>query len=200
MKVHELLLREMPQLIPPIHGSFIAAGVNDCLQHLNTSTVVERFDEHAALYKFDLTDVGYYFVYNRKQPIRDRVEYFVRYHTISFDSALGPSKAIRQVLIWRNKRIMSVYSANVTKKVFWEHLFPKYRCLASDTMETKDGQRFWSAVLGDALGRGLTVRIVNTNDRTFIDVGSASEFMDRVKGTWGSTRWFQRMVVVIFED
>ncbi len=50
-----------------------------------------------------------------------------------------------------------------------------------------------------AFSKGLTVRIVNTNDRTFEDVTSPDDFEEKVGTAWGTTTWFQWMVLVIFE-
>lgn len=192
------LLTEMPQLVPAVHSAEIEQGIDDCLKHVNSATAVESFDEDAALYELNLKDVGYYFVYDRSRPLKDRVEYFVRYKAVDLDPSLAPAKAIRQVLFWRNKAVVSAYSANIAKKVFWEHLFPKYRCLASDATQTSDGQRYWSAAVSDALSKGLTVRIINTNDKTHVDVKTKKAFNAQVSTTWGTGKWFQRMVIVIY--
>ncbi len=192
-------MNSMPQIIPSMFGDHIALGKNDCLENVNAATIVQEYDEDASLYELRLKGVGYYFIYDRSRALGERVEYFVRYRNIDLDPSLAPAKAVRQVLLWRDKSIRSAYSANVTKQVFWERLFPRHGCLASDKQQTDDGQRFWSTAVGTALDGGLTVRIVNTNDRTFVDVVTKKDFKNQINATWGTTTWFQRMVVLIFK-
>ncbi len=195
------LLTETPQTIPPMDAEYVVVGIDDCLKNMGSAVIVEKFDKHAALYELQLKGVGYYFVMNSNQSGRDRIEYFVRFKGVKFDKTLVPGgQAVRQVLLWRNKTsASSVYSVGIARKVFWELLFPRYRCLASDNQQTDDGKKFWSSAVGSALDDGLTVRIVNTNDRTFDDVTSKEDFIEKAATTWGTARWFQRMIIVIFE-
>lgn len=196
MKLKELLT-EMPQSIGPLDQQLIDNAINDCLQNINSAIVVETIGKFGTMYEFTDKGYSYYFIYNSESNGTDRIEYFVRFHAIDFDASLSPRKAIRQVLLWRNKS--SMYSVDVAKHVFWDLLFPQFKCLASDSQQTSSGKFFWTSAVGSALKKGLTVRIINTNDKTFIDVTSIEEFAKYVPTTWGTKSWFQRMIIVIFE-
>ena len=190
-------LFETPQLIE-LDPLEIKNGIKICLANVNTAKVIEKFDNHVALYQLMVSGLGYYFIYDDSQHIQDRVEYFVRYRELEFDKTLLPTKTIRQVMLWRHTT--SFWSAGAAQKIFWDILFQKYKCLASDSQQSADGKKFWSTAVGIALGKGLVVRIINTNDKTFIDVKTKSEFAEKIPTTWGTGSWFQRMIVTIFEE
>ena len=197
MKVKEIIEEEPPQSIPVLDRDEIAKSIHFCLQHVNSAKEIESITTHVKLYQVDISGVGYYFVYDDKKTNDERIQYFVKYSTVDFSKSIIPSKAMRQVLVWRNPTNATV--VGIAKDVFWNHLWPKYKCLASDSQQTTDGQRFWSSAVGSALQKGLTVRIINTNDNTFKDTTSLDDFSEAVPGTWGTTKWFQRMIVIIFE-
>jgi len=196
MKLAEVL-EEEPQSIPSLDRNEVQKASNYCLQNINSAKEIEKLDDDASLYQLEDGGTGYYFVYDISEPVKSRVVYFVKYHVVEFDQSLSPSKAIRQVLVWRNKDNHA--STKVANKVFWDILWPKYKCLASDSQQTEKGKNFWSFVVKEALDKKLTVRVINTNDKTFIDVKSNAEFKKQIPSTWGNANWFQRMIVVIFK-
>lgn len=196
MKFAELV-EAPPQSIPSLDRGEIGKSIQYCLQHVNNAKEVSKRSSTVTLYKIDNGSTGYYFVYDTKKTGNERIQYFVKYSAIDFNQSVVPRKAIRQVLVWRNPKNLTI--VDVAKNLFWDELWPMYKCLASDSQQTGDGQRFWSSAVGSALQKGLTVRIVNTNDNKFNDVTTAEEFDDLIPGTWGTTSWFQRMIVIIFE-
>ena len=70
--------------------------------------------------------------------------------------------------------------------------------MVSDSQQTEKGLDFWVHVVADAFEKGLTVRVIDSNDKTFIDVTTAQEF-DKLRNTiWGTKPWFQRKLIAIF--
>jgi len=142
--------------------------------------------------RLTLTKHSYYFVYNSNTR---GIEYFVRHRKVDLGNLL-PIKPGRQVLVKRTKA--SVLTAGIAAKVFWNYLFPEYHCLVTDSQQTEKGREFWSYMIKEAFERGKTVRIINTNDRTFVEPKDVHEFDNMSLQIWGSVAWFQRMAVAIF--
>ena len=88
-----------PQLIGELDHFEIKSAVHECLQNINKATNVETIGDTAILYHVKLPTHSYYFLFNPLNQDEARVEYLVRYKSITFNSALLPTPAIRQVLV-----------------------------------------------------------------------------------------------------
>ena len=88
----------------------------------------------------------------------------------------------------------------VSVLIFWDILFKEYECLISDNQQTDNGKQFWEYRVVEAFNKGLIVRLINTNDNTFIDIKDQHQLENLNKNIWGTSKWFQRIILVIFKE
>lgn len=197
MKSFQQYLTELPQHIPNLDTSEVDAVVKACRSSMNdkTATCVKHLDSTSALYHFPTKqNAGVYFL--GTQP--NTVEYFVKYEPVKLHSNTLPlGQGVRQVLIARLPEA-SAFAAGIGADIFWNILFVKHKCLISDSQQTSAGKTFWEYRIKEALERQHTVRMINTNDNTFVDVTSVAQLKSMNSQIWGTSRWFQRIVLVIY--
>lgn len=125
------------------------------------------------------------------------VEYVVQYERENF-KWLAPT--VTQCLLWR--ATASLYTKNLTQRMFFDYLLPRYGAIISDTQQTKDGYRFWGDRMSDAVSLGHFVGIADMRDHKvdWFDPSSASfrEWFS-IKPTLGKTERFKEIRYVISE-
>lgn len=189
MKIDDLIT-ETPQLIPGVNQAEVQQAIKDCYKALDSgrANVVEKLSNTSVLYVYE-NDVnsGIYFL------VTDGgLSYLARYTRAVLPDNVGA----RQVLIKRSSQT-DAYAAGIGKKIFWDYLFPKHNCVVSDSQQTTDGRSFWLYRISEAFDKGFTVKLVNTNDKTFVVVRNADELNRLSPDIWGESKWFQRVVLVI---
>ena len=183
MKIDDIIT-ETPQLIALDNVNVVDAE-KECKNALSSGNyeIIEIFSKDTKLCHIN----GCYFL-----ATNNTIGYLVKYSKVDMPGNLIPASATRQVLIKRFPDA-SPYAAGIGAKVFWNYLFPKYNCLVSDSQQTQDGKRIWEYRIAEALDKNLTVRLINTNDKTFVDIKSKDEMEQVLKTAWGKQPWFQRM-------
>lgn len=195
MKSFKQYLEEQPQLIPNLDNFNLDSIEKLCKSSMNnkTSDIVRKLDSTSAIYHLDgKNSSGIYFL--GTQP--NKIEYFVKYEPVKLIDSFKKEKAIRQILISRRTGA-GVLSAGVAADIFWNILFPKFGCIVSDNQQTKNGISFWEYRIKEALEKQLTVSMIDTNDKKIISIKSLSELKDLTPNIWGTSKWFQRIVIVI---
>lgn len=190
--IEGILNLESPQMIDldPFEVSSASKEIKD---NLSKSEVIEQHSDEVSLRHLPLRKHSYYFLYDSSLK---EVTYFVRYRQIELGLP-SCSSATRQVLVYRNKSINSGFRAGIAQEVFWNYLFPKTGCLVSDSMQSQDGRSFWEYVVKSAFERNLSVKLINTNNQTIEDCSSLTEFNNKVKELYGSSKWFQRFLIAV---
>jgi hypothetical protein len=93
----------------------------------------------------------------------DKIDYLVNFTKVEQHEKVLPNKVgIRQVLIKR---------------------FPN-ECLISDNQQTDNGKQFWEYRVVEAFNKGLTVRFINANDNTFVDIKDQRQLENLNKNIW----------------
>jgi CTP:phosphocholine cytidylyltransferase-like protein len=187
-------LNEMPQIIHSL-GKYDTENTRQrCLMSLKngSASFVESLSSSASLYKIGNDNAGIYF-----SILNNSVGYFADYKKVQMSDLLVPSEhGIRQVLI-NSYSNMGPAKIGVGKLIFWNHLFPKFHCLMSDSQQTETGRAFWEYRIVEAFERNLTVRMVDTNDKTFVELSSIDDLHSLSSKVWGTQNWFQRIILII---
>ena len=197
-KIKLFVSESMPQLTKEtISKQEIEDVIDDISHHYEKATVVENYPTKVdgwELKKIQLNTVTYFFA---ESPAHE-VVYFVRIRKV--ENSLLPRPANRQVLVWRKKtgEVMSFLNG-IAKWVFWNFVFGQHQCAVSDTVQTEEGARFWTYIVQDALEKHNRVRVINTNDNTFKDYSSYSQFVKDDGKIWGTAEWFTRMVIAVYK-
>jgi len=103
----------------------------------------------------------------------------------------------RQILIHRFANA-SVYAVGIGATIFWDYLFPEYSCLVSDIQQTQDGKKFWEYRIKEAFEKNKTVRMINSENKEYQDINTLEDLASLNSQIWGKTKWFQRIIIVIF--
>jgi len=196
MKFQQYLI-EHPQQIPNLDGGEVDVVVKACRSALNdkTATLVKKFDDTTGLYAVQTkSNAGLYFLCT----LPSTIEYVVKYEPVRMHSALLPQQSgIRQVLIKRLEGA-SPYAAGIGADIFWNFLLPKCGCLLSDSQQTSNGRTFWEYRIKEALETNRTVRMIDTNAVSFVDIATIAQLKSLSPQIWGPSRWFQRIILAIY--
>jgi len=188
-------LTAVPQLIS-LNDVEVKDAILDCKKNFDAAKDVESIGSGAKLFQLDTPSGGYFFVMETSSR---EIHYLVRYKQVELSSKLNlpsGSSACRQVLVWRTTN--SGYATGVAAKVFWKYLFHQYKVLVSDSQQSEKGKAFWQYQVQKAFETEHTVRLVNTNDWSFIELSSEAELNELAPKVWGLPDWFRRMVIVIY--
>lgn len=185
---------ESPQSIQ-LNPFEIKSTIKEIKDNLNSSNTIEVYSPTVSLLLLVLPKHSYYFLWNKETK---NVEYLVRFRQIDIPNL--PHKPVRQLLVYRDKLASkdSPFSAGFAKKIFWNKLFKTYQCCVSDSQQSDDGKEFWRYIIVDSFDKGLTVRILNTNDKTYQDIHSMEEFSLLDNKIYGTSSWFTRMLIAIY--
>jgi hypothetical protein len=187
-------INEMPQIIQPLTDPDTEETRRFCVKALNnkSATLVEPISASASLYHTGNDDNGIYF-----SSINNEIGYFAKYKKVTMHIDLVPNESgIRQVLI-NSYSNMGPAKTGVGKLIFWEHLFPKFHTLISDSQQTENGRSFWEYRIAEAFDKKLLVRMINTSDRTYVDLESPDQMHSLSSKIWGTQNWFQRIILII---
>ena len=192
--VERLKVTAMPQLIT-LDDAEVKHAIAECKAKSREAKVVEPLSSHVSLLDLDTPAGGYYFLFD---TVKSEVLYLVRYKLVELHEklALPSGKAYRQVLVWRNSG--DALTTKIAEKVFWQYLYPKYRCLVSDSQQSEKGKEFWQYQVSNALEKKMTVKVVNTNDWVSTTITSMVQLSEISSKVWGKPEWFRRMVIVIY--
>ena len=197
MKIKDIL-KEAPQLIDKLDSVSIQQAEKDCTLSIKNSTCkeAEKLNDKTSLYLFSRSPIsGCYFL-----ATEDKIDYLVNFTKVEQHEKVLPNKVgIRQVLIKRFPNA-SGYASGIGAHIFWDILFKEYECLISDNQQTDNGKQFWEYRVVEAFNKGLIVRLINTNDNTFIDIKDQHQLENLNKNIWGTSKWFQRIILVIFKE
>lgn len=187
-------ITEMPQIISPLDTHDTEEIRRACVKSLNnnSSTIVEKLSENATLYHVGSDSKGVYF-----SAINSDIGYFAKYKVVQMHpSLISNEHGVRQVLI-NSYPNMGPAKTGVGKKIFWNHLFPKFHVLMSDSQQTENGLSFWEYRIAESFEKNLSVRMIDTNDRTTVDLTSSDQLHLLSSKIWGTQNWFQRIILVI---
>lgn len=187
-------LHEMPQIIGDLNYYDTRSTEEQCALSLrdDSAELVKIINENSGLYHIGNDYNGVYFT-----AFKGNLAYFAKYQKVEQHEKLIPNKTgIRQVLI---KRVLDAGggTTGVGQMIFWDYLFPKFKCLISDSQQTTNGRSFWEYRVSEALQKGLTVRMINTASHEFVDIHSQRELEDLSNEIWGTSKWFTRICLVI---
>jgi hypothetical protein len=73
---------------------------------------------------------------------------------------------LSQVSLWRNIDYLGL--PQFAPHVFWSVLFPKYKNILSDSVQSKDGKRFWLSRMSEALENGYYVYALQMDNKHFV--------------------------------
>lgn len=174
-------LEEMPQLIPCLNditvkeaSLLISKAIKD-----GSATQIDVVRNQKIYQVGDLIAAA----------IGDQPTYVVRHKQIHLrDSAAG-----RQILIKR----LDPRGPGIGQHIFWNILFPKYKVLATDSQQTTQGQGFWLYRVHEALQKRIPVTVIDTNGWVQTPYTSLADFEEDLSSVWGTSSWFQRMIVKI---
>lgn len=185
----------MPQIIEMTDDMDIELARQKCVNGLTTSaTEVKRFNARTALYLLKTNEYnGYYFLASNTE-----IDYFVEYKRVELSENVLPVKfGVRQILIHRFPTA-SAYATGIGADIFWNELLKEFNCLISDSQQTEDGKKFWHYRVKEALDKKMTVRMINSNDNSYVDVNTVDELDELAGGIWTKSKWCQRIVLVIY--
>lgn len=189
-------LYETPQIISGVSELDKNLLKQDCQNALKSKSckIEKTFSEKTKLYKYEKSQQeGLYIL-----ATGDRIDYACNYKKVELSEKTLPVKfGVRQVLI-HNFPGSSAFTTGIGAVIFWDYLFDNFKCLVSDNQQTIDGKKFWRYRIKEAFEKKMTVRVINTNDNTFVDVNSLSELEQLDQNIWGESKWFQRVVIAIY--
>ena len=189
-------LNEMPQIISPLNKYDTENTRLQCLKSFKngSASFVEQLSRYASLYKIGNDNRGIYF-----SIMDNNVGYFADYKKTQMSEDLVPlGYGIRQVLI-NSYPDMGPSKIGVGKIIFWNHLFPKFHCLMSDSQQTENGRSFWEYRIVEAFEKNLIVRMVDTNNKTSVELLSVDDMHSLSSKIWGVQNWFQRIILIVME-
>lgn len=171
MRIVEMDLLEMPQKIPPTIFDFEDDAKNrefTAERMKKISKIIEDNENYSIVGTGDGYH-GWYLLFNKETKLSD---YAVQYEFRNWNWING---SVTQCVLWR--RVGSIFTRDITKRMFFSVLLPKYGAIMSDRQQTDNGHNFWIDRLADAVARNLRVGLADTArhmvdwyDGTHIDV------------------------------
>ena len=154
--------------------------------------LVHAFSPDVGLYRFS----EHYIVLNDTEQ---SIVYFMQFKVRRI---LG-RKLVTQVILW-NDRLMDKEKFNINGQSIAVYVF--FECLmgeadgvgiATDSMQTPDGRRFWEGRVARAFSRGLHVYLIDQNTHTEVEIHDAKEFKAKTHSTWSevSSSMAKRIVI-----
>ncbi len=121
----------------------------------------------SCLYRVGDNNNGFIFLYNTKSQL---VTYFVRYKT-RLTKIEGHT--VTQTALWR--ALGAFDTADITRNTIFKYFLVHYPAIMSDRIQTEDGRRFWTDLMGKALSQGFQVCLVDLNSKTIHSIDSEDE-------------------------
>ena len=109
-----------------------------------------------------------------------------------------PRKSVTQVLVWKasGKSRETYISA---KDVIWTYLYPKSRCIVTDSQQTKAGADLWYRLCREGIRAGKVVRYFNTLTGVSEDYTTLDELRLGFDTHYGSDSSFKYDLLAIFD-
>lgn len=192
MKLLDIVLTEMPKLIPPLKGH----ELNDASMNGQWYKDFDRdkykklivvLNDHAIVSKDGTT----FFCLDSDTK---RVTYYLKYE-VAKHSQLG--QYVWQSMVWTD--LNCDYIRGFPQKIFFDFLLPKYGCIVTDSEQTWYGQRFWQLRISEALKKGLFVYYFDFKLKQLVQVNDWAEFeqIEKDHDVWGphTQNEFKRMII-----
>lgn len=185
-------LFEMPQSVFPTEFNLMDDVKNAAFTHKFFNEKKPAAIQQLGDYTLYESSRAYALIENDTQ----RAAYAMQF-TVSSNTYLRTTCA-QQVMVWRDNQVF--VTRNLSERIFFEHLLPKYHAIITDSMQTEDGQRFWDNRIIDALRIGLNVYYVSLippREVTAITSDKEYQAITRKKEIWGGENKHQARRLVI---
>lgn len=109
-----------------------------------------------------------------------------------------PRKSVTQVLVWKasGKSRETYISA---KRIVWDYLFVKSKCIVTDSQQTKAGADLWYRLCQEGIRAGKVVRYFNAWTGASEDYTTLDELRVGFDTHYGSDASFQYDLLAIFD-
>ena len=157
--VREPLVYESPQLIGPVKfGVEKSAGNSAMVDKLTRNgQLINKTSSHEIV----LTGNWQKGELGRIDTRSHKLDYYVAYETKTY-GFLG--KTVTQIAVWKPETSLD---RTVASDIFFNYLLKHFPSVISDQKQTDHGRRFWIARMKEATQRGMTVGLVNMNDKSY---------------------------------
>ncbi len=135
-------------------------------------------------------DKGYFWI-----EFQNLIVWLVKFEVIH--RAWLPKKYTTQVALWRGGTV--ILPSHTSSKLFFSIVFKRTGCMMSDRIQTVDGKRYWTARLGDAIGKGLKVALVDFSKKSIQELNSIQEIHELEDLAWGNMRSNQNLRWMIWK-
>jgi hypothetical protein len=160
---------------------------------------IYRETDDSILFRTGMDHDGYIVLLDKKT---NYVNYFARFEYKKLDG----DKYVTQVAVWRSytPTLLPEEYGDIAKKVFFDILLKKFKKIASDQEQSKDGQRFWVNRMSDAVNKGLKVGLLKVGTKT-INYYDKSKFRNIIEwiatleSSWGMDAKHRRYRFIIEE-
>jgi len=132
--------------------------------------------------------------------IRDEDSYVAYYMKFRFDMInLIKRQCVSQIAIWRSRMVNE--QSGMAKRIFMNHLIPKYGNIITDSEQTEDGRRFWADRIRECVTQGdcYVYYVSIYPDRKILDVSSMKDYEHIIRNqpAYGSNEMFKNRRFVI---
>jgi hypothetical protein len=123
---------------------------------------------------------GRIILYNKT---RDLISYLVKF-VVSSRKLTNFHKTVTQTNIWRSDTDPKV--KGLAFLVFFDYLLDHYGAIMSDSIQSRDGKRFWTQMMTEADSKNLGVALVNFNEHKIYPKDPSIDIHTWVQGwdTW----------------
>lgn len=148
-----------------------------------------ELNDHASMYQLK----SEFFVLDSNLK---KVTYYMRYK-VDNNGTLG--QFVWQSLVWTDDLIQEDYLSGLPKRIFFEHLLPKFHTILTDSEQTFHGRRFWRQRIADAFNLRLNVYFFDFQGRVLKQLNSLSDLekFQKEYDIWGPMKRHElkRMVI-----
>ena len=164
------------------------------LNTIKDGKLIQVLAPELRLFRSGTKSKGRYYVVNSR---RDLITYYVDYARIS-----KPVSGVVQIRVWKclfhNGSLPAGFATHMVFSVF----LPEYGKVVSDEIQTRDGRKFWIALMTTALARGLRVSLLNTQDNKEVDIPDVDALAvwcnpDGFSSAWGIGTEYQKFRFII---
>ena len=153
------VLKESPQLDNDMDFglSEVEDNRNEAKKYL-AKTPVEIYEESddEILARYGKTDNGQ-IVYIKYKTDRPEIFYLVEFEKVKLK---GVKKMVYQSAVWRHDN----NQGGMASKIFFDKIFELHDSICSDSLQTKDGMKFWKARMSEALDKGYHIGLWDSFD------------------------------------
>jgi hypothetical protein len=102
---------------------------------------------------------------------------------------------IQQIKVWAD--LNSIFTKNLSEKIFWEFIAPKADLIISDSEQTKAGKAFWQRRIAEAFRDGYPVYLIDMNASSQVEYKDHTSFIADVDGYYGNLPKFEPKRIAI---